>query len=99
MKRASTFKVALWAGVVATLTGLIAFALNWNLYDLNGGPIFGADVLLYPSKLAFSYIWNPIFTKEVDFWPKLGLLLIGQFTVVALFVFVVRGFFNKFRKA
>jgi hypothetical protein len=76
-------KVALGAGTIATLVGLITFGLSWNLWDIIGGPLPGYKVLLFPANLTLIYIWHPLFTAELAFWPKLCLMLAGQFGIVS----------------
>ncbi|MGX5913227.1 hypothetical protein ACR0ST_00645 [Aliidiomarina sp. Khilg15.8] len=71
------------AGFAAVVIGVIAFALSWNLWDIWGGPMPGVQVLLFPGNLTLVYVWHPLFTEEVTFWPKLAMLLVGQFVVVA----------------
>ena len=43
----------------------------------------GIQVLLYPGNLSLVYVWHPLFTEEVNFWPKLALQMLGQFALVA----------------
>ena len=81
--QSATFKVSVFAGIIAVIIGLIAFTLSWNLWDVWGGPLPGYKVYLFPGNLTLIYIGHPLFTEEVNFWPKLGLLMLGQFGVVA----------------
>jgi hypothetical protein len=87
----STAKLALVSGALAALIGLITFTLSWNLWDAIGGPLPGYKVLLFPANLTLVYIWHPLFTEELAFWPKLCLMLVGQFTLVACFVACIVG--------
>ena len=75
-------KLAIYSGIIAVMIGVIVFSLSWNLWTLFGGPLPGYQILLLPGNLTLIYIWHPIFTEEVDFWPKLFMLLFGQFFVV-----------------
>jgi len=86
MKRYKTTTIAMFSGIAAAIIGLIAFTLSWNLWDFWGGPMPGLQLLLFPGNLTLVYIWHPLFTEEVDFWPKLALLFLGQFFIVSLFV-------------
>ncbi|MBW8190687.1 hypothetical protein K0504_06530 [Neiella marina] len=79
-------KLALYSGLIAAVIGLIAFTLSWNLFDVLNGPLPGYRVLLFPGNLTLTYIWHPLFSEEVNFWPKLTMLLFGQFTVVSVTV-------------
>lgn len=89
-----TTTIAVYAGLISVIIGLVAFALSWNLYDFRGGPMPGIQVLLFPGNLTLIYVWHSLFTEEVNFWPKLGLQMFGQFFVVTftvmLFVSLVR---------
>ncbi len=72
----------MFSGVAAAVIGLVAFTLSWNLWDVWGGPLPGFQLLLFPGNLTLVYIWHPLLTEEINFWPKLALLLFGQFLVV-----------------
>lgn len=71
------------AGLAATVLGLLFFIGNRLLFDFNGGPIWGYYLVLLPGNLSLNYVWHPLFTEEINFWPKLILLLIGQFSTVS----------------
>lgn len=86
MHRFKTRTVAICAGLIALIVGLIVFTANWNVW---GGGMPGYGFFLFPGNLTLIYVWHPLFTEELDFWPKLGLLLFGQFTVVTFFVAVI----------
>ena len=79
-----TSSIALFAGAIAAAVGLIAFTLSWNMWDVWGGPLPGYQLFLLPGNLTLVYIWHPLFTEELSFWPKLVLLLFGQFSLVAM---------------
>jgi|GEM_PF-815227 len=81
--------VAFYSGLIAMIIGGIAFSLSWNFWELFGGPLPGYRVFLFPGNLTLTYFWHPIFTEEVNFWPKLFMLLFGQFIVVATCVTVI----------
>ncbi|MDP5137329.1 hypothetical protein ORJ04_15340 [Rheinheimera baltica] len=83
MNQLKTSTIAFLSGALSVVIGLIAFALSWNLWDFWGGPMPGIQVLLYPGNLSLVYVWHPLFTEEVNFWPKLALQMLGQFTLVA----------------
>ena len=86
VKLYKTTAMAIFSGVAAAVVGLVAFTLSWNLWGFWGGPMPGFQVLLFPGHLTLVYIWHPLFTEEINFWPKLALLLLGQFSVVFCFV-------------
>lgn len=94
MNKYHTTTIAVYAGIAAAVIGLVAFTLSWNLWDFWGGPMPGLQLLLFPGNLTLVYIWHPLFTEEVNFWPKLFLLLAGQFVVVfcivGLFTYLVK---------
>jgi len=75
-------KVAIYAGLISMIIGLIAFSISWNFWEFFNGPLPGYRILLFPGNLTLTYFWHPIFTEEVNFWPKLFMLLLGQFIVV-----------------
>lgn len=85
----------MFSGIAAAITGLIAFTLSWNLWDFWGGPMPGLQLLLFPGHLMLNYIWHPLLTEEINFWPKLGLLLFGQFMVVFFVVGLLAYIVNK----
>lgn len=81
MNQLSVMKVAVCAGFGAVLVGLIAFIVNWAVW---GGGMPGYRFFLFPGNLTLIYVWHPLFTEEIDFWPKLAVHMLGQFTVVSL---------------
>ena len=44
----------------------------------------GVQLILFPGNLTLKYFWHPLFTEEVNFWPKLLMLMLGQFVVSAV---------------
>ena len=82
MNLTKSVKVAIYYGVISIVIGLIAFSLSWNLWEFFGGPLPGYRIFLFPGNLTLTYFWHPIFTEEVNLWPKLFMLLVGQFIVV-----------------
>lgn len=83
--------IAMLSGALSVMIGLVAFTLSWNFWDFWGGPMPGIQVLLYPGNLSLVYVWHPLFTEEINFWPKLALQMVGQFSVVASAAAVVTG--------
>lgn len=59
-----------------------AFTLSWNFYEFWDGPMPGYEILLFLGNLTLVYVWHPLFTEEVDLYPKLALILLGQFLIV-----------------
>ena len=88
--------VAIYSGVIATIIGLISFALSWNFWEFFSGPLPGYKILLLPGNLSLIYFWHPVFTEEINFWPKLFMLLCGQFVVVTCIVAVLVRLRNRF---
>ena len=82
-------KYAFFISASVTLIGLITFVISWTMYDYFDGPIPGYSVLLFPGNQSLVYFWHPIFTEEVALIPKLGMILLGQFTLVFLSSFIV----------
>ncbi len=97
MNKLKTSSIAIYAGVSASVIGLIAFVLSWNMWDVWAGPLPGYQIFLFPGNLTLNYIWHPLFTEELNFWPKLALLLFGQFMLVASFAALLAAFFRKLR--
>lgn len=63
--------------------GALFFAVNLLLYNWWSSPLLGYRLLLGPGNLTLVYVWHPLFSEEINFWPKLLLLLLGQFSLVA----------------
>jgi hypothetical protein len=97
MNQYKTTSIAIYSGVAAVVIGLVAFTLSWNLWDFWGGPMPGFQVLLFPGNLTLIYLWHPLFTEEINFWPKLALLLFGQFVVVFFVVGLIVSLVKKVR--
>lgn len=87
--------LSVYFGLVAVIIGAISFSLSWNLWNFFGGPLPGYQVVLFPGNLTLIYFWHPIFTEEVNLWPKLAMLLFGQFTIVSSFVYIIITLVNK----
>lgn len=84
MMNTSTTTIAVYAGLTSVIIGAATFALSWNLYDILGGPMPGTKVLLFPGSLTLIYVWHPLFTEEINFWPKFALQMFGQFLLLRL---------------
>jgi len=95
MNQFKTITIAVIAGVIATVIGLITFTLSWNLWELWGNPMPGYQILLYPGNLTLIHVWHPLFSEEINLFPKLGLLLLGQFIVVTFIVGLVTTIVRK----
>lgn len=89
MRLSKSTKFAIYSGFIAMIIGVITFSLSWNLWAFFNGPLPGYRIFLFPGNLSLTYFWHPIFTEEVNFWPKLFMLLFGQFIVVASCVVVI----------
>jgi hypothetical protein len=84
-----SLKIAIYSGAIALIIGLITFTLSWNLWFFFTRPFPGYQFFLFPGNLTLIYFWHPLFTEEINFWPKLLMLLFGQFVVVTIFVIAV----------
>ncbi len=82
MNVSKSVNISIYSGLIGMVIGLIAFILSWNFWEFFAGPLPGYQVFLFPGNLTLIYFWHPIFTEEVNFWPKLFMLLFGQFIVV-----------------
>jgi hypothetical protein len=87
--------VAVYAGLIASVIGAIAFTISWNSWTLFDGSLPGYQFFLFPGNLTLMYFWHPLFTEEVNFWPKLAMLLSGQFVVVTGFVGLIMHLRNR----
>ena len=96
MNISKSVNVAIYSGLIAMIIGLIAFTLSWNLWAFFGGSLPGYQIFLFPGNLTLTYFWHPIFTEEVNFWPKLFMLLFGQFVVVTSCVAVISSLKKRF---
>ena len=81
--------LSLVCGCVAVFIGALWFGLNWQFYEYWGGPMPGYQIVLAPGNLSLVLFWHPIFTEEVNLYPKLGMILNGQFVIVTAFVELV----------
>ncbi|CUS47329.1 MAG: hypothetical protein HLUCCO02_06775 [Idiomarinaceae bacterium HL-53] len=45
--------------------------------------IYVAEVAVF---FGLIHIWHPLSTEELAFWPKLALMMLGQFTLVGVLV-------------
>ena len=89
MKQLKTSTISLLAGLAAVVIGLFAFVLSWSLWQLWRGPMPGRGLLLLPGDLTLIYLWHPLFSEEINFWPKLVLQMSGQFIVVTVMTAVL----------
>ncbi|MFS1524458.1 hypothetical protein ACL7TT_10145 [Microbulbifer sp. 2304DJ12-6] len=85
MSQFKAVTIAIYGGSLTLVVGLIAFALNWNVW---GGGMPGYKILLFPGNLTLVYVWHPLLTEEIDFWPKLLLHSLGQFTVASFIIWL-----------
>lgn len=83
MKHLKISTVGIYTGLAAAVLGLLMFSVSWYLWDVIDGPLPGYEFVLAPGNLTLIYIWHPLFTEEINFWPKLFLLMLGQFVVVS----------------
>lgn len=93
--KTKTRTIAVWAGLISVVVGAVTFALSWSLYDALGGPMPGTKVLLFPGSLTLIYVWHPLFTEEINFWPKFALQMFGQFFVVTAMAMLCVGLTRK----
>ena len=72
---------SLWATVIVVLTVLV-FVINYNGYS-SAFPIY--KILAWPGIFTLR-----LFGEEINFMPKLSILLLGQFLAYFLAIFLVR---------
>ena len=93
-----TWQLAAISGLASVLIGLISFALHWNLWDFWGGPMPGIQLLMFPGNLSLVYLWHPLFSEELDFWPKLMLQMLGQFAIVNAITAIILGLIRRLKR-
>jgi hypothetical protein len=76
---------ALWA-LTGVVIALITFAAGYWIYE---EPVAGYKIVAYPGIVA-----TRLFSEELDFWPKLSVLLGGQY----IFCFIALLSLKKFMK-
>ncbi len=76
---------AVWAAVCAAV-GFAAFATNFWIVH---GPYPGYRIMLYPGILA-----TGLFSEEINFWPKLAIMLFGQFLICFVSLLVARKMYS-----
>tara|TARA_B100002019_G_scaffold293138_1_gene318955 strand:- start:5466 stop:5792 length:327 start_codon:yes stop_codon:yes gene_type:complete len=94
-----TITLAVHAGLLAVILGAAMFALSWYFYDALGGPMPGTQVVLFPGHLSLVYVWHPLFTEEINFWPKFTLQMFGQFSIVTVTAMVCVGIAKRVGRA
>ena len=72
---------ALWA-VSGAVILVAAFGIAWWVVE---GLYPGYRLLAYPGIVAARF-----FSEELDFWPKLGIMLVGQYFAFFIFLFTAR---------
>jgi len=97
MKASNPITVALYTGSIATVVGAIIFFLSWHFWEYFEGPIPGYQFFMFPGNLTLIHFWHPLFTEEVNFWPKLAMLLLGQFVVVSNVTAIFIYFANRLK--
>jgi hypothetical protein len=78
----------LWAIAIVVITVLV-FAINYNGYP-GIFPIY--KVLAWPGIVTLR-----LFSEEINFMPKLSILLLGQFLAYFLAIFLVRKIVHRFK--
>jgi hypothetical protein len=84
-----TYKFSLLCGTFVASIGLLAFILNWFLFN-HSLPAY--SLLLAPGNLVLS-----LFSEEINFIPKLILLVFGQFIVTTAVVWAGYATIKKLR--
>lgn len=79
---------SLWAIAIVVLTVLV-FAINYNGYP-GIFPVY--KVLAWPGIVTLR-----LFSEEINFMPKLSILLFGQFLAYFFAIFLVRKIMYRFK--
>lgn len=88
-RETSIVQCSIIVAIIASIVGLAVFLLNF--YCFNGNMPF-YRVFNFPGLMFLK-----LFSEEIDFWPKLGLLISGQFGayfLLSLFTFGLKRLFN-----
>jgi hypothetical protein len=72
---------------VAAAVAFVAFAISYWIAD---GSLPGYKVLAYPGIVA-----TRLFSEETPFWPKLGIMLLGQYCAYFVLVLAIRRLAGK----
>ncbi len=48
----------------------------------------GYGWMVFPGRMMLLYVWQPLFSEEIDLAPKVALMLIGQGLVVSALSFL-----------
>jgi hypothetical protein len=72
------FRKALKLSCIAVILSALFLFIHWMF-----GPFE-----LYPYVLAPGNLLAKLFTEEIDFWPKIGTLMVGQFVFCFAFFFL-----------
>ena len=80
--KAADIKFASVCAIAGTAVAFAAFAVNFWVVQ---GPFPGYKILTYPG-----IVTAGIFSEEINFWPKLSIMLIGQFLFYFVSALVVR---------
>ena len=67
-----SFTSAIYIAGISTLTAGVLFSLSYGILH---GNVPGYKIINYPGIVATRF-----FSEEIDFWPKLIIMLTGQFT-------------------
>lgn len=55
----------------------------------------------HPAKtanLTLVYLWHPLFSEELGFWPKLMLQMLGQFAIVTAITATILGVIRQLKR-
>jgi hypothetical protein len=80
---------ALWA-FAGVFVALLAFSISYGCLH---STFSGYKFLVYPGIVATRF-----FSEEIDFWPKLGILLAGQYFALFITIFVIRKLIRILKK-
>ena len=87
--KATDLKFAACCALAAALIAFVALAFNFWVVE---GPYPGYKILTYPGIITAS-----LFSEEINFWPKLGIMLTGQFTLCFLVILASRIVISKLK--
>jgi hypothetical protein len=76
---------ALWA-LSGLAIGFIAFSVSYWVFE---NAIPGYKIMLYPGIVTARF-----FSEEIDFWPKLSIMLTGQYVFYFSVIFLAKKLMN-----
>ena len=78
----SDVKFSLRWALIGPVVVLLVFGVNYWIAD---GTLPGYKVLAYPGIIS-----TRLFSEEIGFWPKLGIMLLGQYFIYMVVILIAK---------